>query len=163
MAYNEKAAYDIEYHATEEKHRSSIIPDESGAVHGEVFTAGNTKYAKIQRLVTRFGVEARGIERVPEDERTDKTVWKVGTMWLAANMVVSSFAIGVLAIPLFQLGFSDSCLTIFFINFLGVMPVCFFSTFGPQFGMRQMILSRYFFGYYGVKLSKCWYAYDVHR
>lgn len=67
-------------------------------------------------------------------------------------MVVSSFAIGALAVPVFDLGFVDALLTIFFINFLGVLPVCFFSTFGPVFGMRQMILSRYFFGYYGVKL-----------
>ena len=70
-------------------------------------------------------------------------------------MVVSSFAIGVLAIPVFALGFTDSVLTIFFINMLGVTPVAFFSTMGPKFGMRQMILSRFYFGYYGVKLSKC--------
>ena len=69
-------------------------------------------------------------------------------------MVVSSFAIGALAVPVFSLGFVDALLTIFFINMLGVMPVCFFSTFGPRFGMRQMILSRFFFGYYGVKISE---------
>lgn len=68
-------------------------------------------------------------------------------------MGVTSFAIGALAVPVFQLGFVDALLTIFFINMLGVIPVCFFSTFGPKFGMRQMILSRFFFGYYGVKLS----------
>jgi NCS1 nucleoside transporter family len=67
-------------------------------------------------------------------------------------MVVSSFAIGVLAVPVFALGFVDSVLTILFINILGILPVCFFSTFGPRFGMRQMILSRFFFGYYGVKV-----------
>ena len=157
MASYEKQPYDIEQHgAYDEKHthRSSIVPDETGAVPGEVFTAGNTPYHKLQRLATRFGVEARGIERVPEDERTDKSTFKVGTMWCAANMVVSSFAIGVLAVPVFALGFVDSVLTIFFINLLGVMPVCFFSTMGPKFGMRQMILSRFYFGYYGVKLSK---------
>jgi purine-cytosine permease-like protein len=67
-------------------------------------------------------------------------------------MVVSSFAIGALAVPVFGLGFVDSLLTIFFINLLGTTPVAFFSTFGPKFGMRQMILSRFFFGYYGVKV-----------
>jgi purine-cytosine permease-like protein len=116
--------------------------------------AGDSTFAKIQRLVTRFGVEARGIERVLEDERTDTSTFKIGTMWCAAKMVVSSFAIGVLAIPLFQLGFADSILTVLFINLLGVTPVCFFSTFGPKTGMRQMILSRFYFGCYGVKLSK---------
>lgn len=72
--------------------------------------------------------------------------------WLAANMCVSSFAIGVLSIPIFGLGFVDAILTTFFINFLGTIPVAFFSTFGPRFGMRQMVLSRFFFGYYGVKV-----------
>ncbi|KAI1081926.1 permease for cytosine/purines, uracil, thiamine, allantoin-domain-containing protein [Whalleya microplaca] len=67
-------------------------------------------------------------------------------------MVVSSFAIGALALPVFELGFVDSALTIIFINFLGTMPVCFFSMFGPKFGLRQMVLSRFYFGYYGVKL-----------
>ena len=80
VAYDNKA-YDMEYNAAGgEKHRSSIIPDDSGAVHGESFVHGDGMYARLQRLVTRFGVEARGIERVPEDERTDKSTMKVGTM-----------------------------------------------------------------------------------
>lgn len=74
----EKAVYETTY--PDEKHRSSIVPDETGAVHGETFVTGNSFYARFQRLVTRFGVEARGIERVPEDERTDKNTFKVGTM-----------------------------------------------------------------------------------
>lgn len=68
-------------------------------------------------------------------------------------MVVSSFAIGALATPVFKLGFVDTILTILFFNMLGVTPVCFFSTFGPRFGLRQMVLSRFYFGYYGVKIS----------
>lgn len=74
---------------------------------------------------------------------------QVGTMWLSANMVVSSFAIGALAYPVFYLGFVDTCLIILFVNLLGVIPVCFFSTFGPRFGLRQMVLSRFFFGVSG--------------
>jgi hypothetical protein len=85
MASYEKHEYDVEYAGVSEKHRSSIIPDESGAVHGESFVAGDGLYFKLQRFAGRFGVEQRGIERVPEDERTDKSVVKVGTMvctWL---------------------------------------------------------------------------------
>ncbi|KAL9618912.1 MAG: hypothetical protein Q9160_006437 [Pyrenula sp. 1 TL-2023] len=151
----EKNEFDVERrfsasYSNPEKHRDLV--DESGAVPGDTFDVGTGLTGKLQRLAGRFGVEQRGIERVPEDERTDKSVFKVGTMWCAANMVISSFAIGVLAIPVFNLGFVDGLLTIFFINFLGVLPVCFFSTLGPVFGMRQMILSRFYFGYYGVKL-----------
>ncbi|KAK5945564.1 Purine-cytosine permease fcy21 [Knufia obscura] len=157
MADIEKTAYEKhDFHDISDsppyRHGTILPPDDSGAVHGESFTAGNSFYAKFQRLAARFRVELRGIERVPTDERTDKHVWKVGTMWCAANMVVSSLAIGVLAVPVFYLGFVDALLTIFFINCLGAMPVAFFSTFGPRFGLRQMVLSRFWFGYYGVKL-----------
>lgn len=83
MASYDKSGYDVEYNAhpsSDEKHRSVVAPDESGAVHGESFAAGDTLYAKLQRLAGRFGVEQRGIERVPDDERTDKTVIKLSTM-----------------------------------------------------------------------------------
>ncbi len=175
--------YDVENSAVEKNARgdsssTEFIGDE-GAVHAETFIIGDTFYAKAQRFATKFGVEARGIERVPSDERTDAGMSKIGTLvcisllfpqartadtllqWLSANMVVSAFAIGALAYPVFYLGFVDTILTIFFINILGIIPVCFFSTFGPRFGLRQMVLSRFFFGWYGVKVSK--FAPPLHR
>ncbi|KAI1282763.1 purine-cytosine permease [Xylaria sp. FL0933] len=118
-------------------------------------TEGDSLFAKLQAFAGKYGVEQRGIERVPNDERTDSSMSQIGTLWLSANMVVSSFAIGVLAIPVFNLGYVDSALTIIFVNVLGVLPVCFFSAFGTKFGLRQMVLSRFFFGYYGVKLVAC--------
>ncbi|KAI9826973.1 MAG: hypothetical protein M1819_007067 [Sarea resinae] len=147
--------YDIETGLEREKksyNEKEPYVDETGAVPGESFVYGNSLYARLQRLAAKFHVELRGIERVPEDERTDHSLMNVGTMWLAANMVVSSFTIGVLSVPLFELGFVDSILTIFFINILGILPVCFFSMFGPRFGLRQMVLSRFFFGWWGVKI-----------
>lgn len=69
-------------------------------------------------------------------------------------MNVSTFALGALAVTVFQLGFVDALLTIVFITMLGITPVAFFSTFGPRYGLRQMVLSRYFFGFYGVKVGK---------
>lgn len=146
MADIEKTAYEKHGYGFQDSSESS--PHR----HGESFTAGNSVYAKFQRLAGKLRLEQRGIERVPEDERTDKHIYKVGTIWCAANMVVSSLAIGVLAVPVFYLGFVDAFLTIFFINILGAIPVAFFSTFGPRFGMRQMVMSRFWFGYYGVKL-----------
>lgn len=134
-----------------ENDSGEYIPDE-GAVAAETFVLGDSWYAKTQRLAGKFGVEQRGIERVPSDERDTAHISQVGTMWLSANMVVSSFAIGALAYPIFFLGFVDTILIIFFINLLGIIPVAFFSTFGPRFGLRQMVLSRFFFGYYGVKV-----------
>lgn len=151
-----KNEYDVEGHSPVDTSADEKAPpfytDQTTGVPAESFEIGNTAYAKLQRLVGRFGVEQRGIERVPEDERTDTNLRKVGTMWLAANMVVSSFAIGALAVTVFELGFVDSLLTILFINMLAITPVSFFSTFGPPYGLRQMVLSRFWFGFYAVKL-----------
>lgn len=68
-------------------------------------------------------------------------------------MVVSSFAIGALGVTVFQLGLVDGVLTTIFINLLAITPVAFFSGFGARTGLRQMILSRYYFGFYGVKIG----------
>lgn len=36
----------------------------------------------LQRIQTKLNVETRGIERVPEDERTDNSYWNIGSMVL---------------------------------------------------------------------------------
>ncbi|KAK5165872.1 Purine-cytosine permease fcy21 [Saxophila tyrrhenica] len=136
------------------KHHGKLMA-EDGAVPGDTFEIGDSWYAKTQRLAGRLKIEQRGIERVPEDEREDngfKALLNTMTMWLSANMVVSSFAIGVLARSIWYMGVADAMLVVLFFNLLGVTPVCYFSTFGPRFGLRQMVLSRFWFGWYGVKL-----------
>lgn len=54
--------------------------DEAPAITGQSFVTGNSLYARTQRFAAKFGVEPRGIERVPEDERTDTNLVKVGTL-----------------------------------------------------------------------------------
>lgn len=57
--------------------------DDDGAVPGEAFEYGTSFYARAQRLAGRFHVEQRGIERVPEYERTDsgfRALLNVSTM-----------------------------------------------------------------------------------
>lgn len=84
-----KNEYDVEgYSPTDtepstEKHIASRLPvyaDDTGAVPGESFAIGNSLYARIQRFAGKYAIEQRGIERVPEDERTDTNLAKVGTM-----------------------------------------------------------------------------------
>jgi len=67
-------------------------------------------------------------------------------------MVVSSFALGLLAKSLFFMGVADAMIVCLFFNIIGLSVVSFFSTFGPAFGLRQMVLSRFWFGWWGVKL-----------
>ena len=96
------------------------------------------------------GIETRGIERVPPTRRHDVNIWENFTMWLSANLVISTVTVGALAIPVFQMGFWDSTLAIVLFNVLGVLPVAFFSTLGPKLGLRQMTISRFSFGWLGA-------------
>ncbi|OZJ05382.1 hypothetical protein BZG36_01974 [Bifiguratus adelaidae] len=98
-----------------------------------------------------LGVETRGIERVPEDARVDTKLWHNGEVWLAANCVIPSFGIGILGPGLFGLGLGDSLLTIILINLFATIFVALLSTFGPKLGLRQMVGSRYSWGWYGTK------------
>jgi len=77
------------------------------------------------------GIEQRGIERVSPSERTHMRIIDNFTMWLSANLVISTVALGALAVPVFGLGFWDSLSVILVFNVLGVLPVAFFSTLGP--------------------------------
>src|SRR5438552_11184410 len=97
-----------------------------------------------------YGVERHGIERVSPKTRTHVRVIDNFTMWLSANLVISTIGLGALAVPIFSLGFWDSVAIIIIFNALGVLPVAFFSTLGPKLGLRQMTISRFSFGWIGA-------------
>ena len=48
------------------------------------------------------------------------------TLWLSANLVISTVALGSLAINIFKLGVWDGLVAISIFNALGVFPVAFF-------------------------------------
>jgi len=95
------------------------------------------------------GVEQHGIERVSPKTRTHVRVFDNFTMWLSANLVISTIALGAIANLAFGLGFWDGLAVIIIFNALGVLPVAFFSTLGPKLGLRQMTISRFSFGWVG--------------
>lgn len=81
-------SYDIEKHpetgvgSVPSEHQSPS-PLEDGAVPGESFIYGDSLYAKAQRAAAKFNIEVRGIERVPEEERTEtglRALLNVATM-----------------------------------------------------------------------------------
>src|SRR5437764_10357448 len=92
------------------------------------------------------GIETHGIERVSPATRAHVRIFDNFTMWLSANLVISTVALGSLANVIFRLGFWDSFAIIIIFNALGVLPVAFFSTLGPKLGLRQMTISRFSFG-----------------
>lgn len=96
------------------------------------------------------GLERHGIERVSPKTRTHVRIFDNFTMWLSANLVISTVALGTLpSAPFLNLGFWDSFAAIIIFNLLGVLPVAFFSTLGPKLGLRQMTISRFAFGWVG--------------
>ncbi|KAI0252914.1 NCS cytosine-purine permease, partial [Lactifluus subvellereus] len=101
------------------------------------------------RLLT-WGVELRGIHPVTVEDRTETHFNKIFFIWLSANTNILSFSTGTLGPVVFELGLRDSCLVILFLNLLCAIPPAYFSTWGPKLGLRQLCLSRYTFGYYGV-------------
>ncbi len=95
-------------------------------------------------------IETDGIERISPATRPHKRILDNFTLWLSANLVISTVALGALAVPVFGLGFWDSVAAIVLFNVLGTLPVAFFSTMGPRLGLRQMTISRFSFGWVGA-------------
>ena len=119
--------------------------------------------------VDNKGIEVRGIERVSPAERDHIRIFDNFTLWVSANLVISTVALGSLAINVFKLGVWDGMVAILIFNALGVLPVAFFSTLGPKLGLRQMTISRFSFGWVGSILMAlfniaaciCWSAVNV--
>lgn len=77
----------------------------------------------------------------------------VGITWFSINMTFVSLTLGVLPVAAYGLGFVEAAILIIAFNFLGSLPVGLFSSLGPVFGLRQIPLSRFYFGYHGAKLA----------
>ncbi|KAF8991743.1 cytosine-purine permease [Cyathus striatus] len=102
------------------------------------------------RRLLRLGVETTGIDPIPLEKRTDTQYSKIFFIWFSSNFNILSFSAGTLGPVVFGLGVRDTCLTILCFNLLCCFPPAYLSTWGPRTGMRQMVISRYSFGYYGV-------------
>lgn len=99
-----------------------------------------------------MGVEIRGIERVPESERSNKHVWNLMIMWWSVNTVLTTAPIGMLAANYYTLQFKHAVAAIVVGNILGVASTAFIATLGPKFGLRTMVVSRYSVGYVGASI-----------
>ncbi|OAX40581.1 hypothetical protein K503DRAFT_687249 [Rhizopogon vinicolor AM-OR11-026] len=106
----------------------------------------------LAKSLLSWGVEERGTIPVPEEERTDTQFYKIFFVWFSMNFNILSFSAGTLGPIAFGLGLRDSCLVILFFNLLACALPAYLSvnTWGPRTGMRQMIQSRYSFGYFGI-------------
>ncbi|KAF4770746.1 hypothetical protein N7455_007185 [Penicillium solitum] len=113
-----------------------------------------------ERFNARLGrlnfFEARGIERIPLDERKPKVTsadyMEMALMWFSVNITANNMAVGMLGPSSYGLGFVDSALCATFGALLGAAGVAYMGTFGPASGNRTMVVARYFMGYYPSKI-----------
>jgi NCS1 nucleoside transporter family len=96
-----------------------------------------------------LGVEARGVERVPENMRTGVFIWNNIFMWWSVNTVLTTVSIGILAQQLFTLTLPHAIATIMCFGAIGTILTSFIATLGPITGLRTMVITRFSSGYLG--------------
>ncbi|KAF9448584.1 NCS cytosine-purine permease [Macrolepiota fuliginosa MF-IS2] len=106
----------------------------------------------VGKRMMEIGIETRGVQPVPVEQRQDTKFYKIFFIWFSANCNILSFSAGTLGPTIFGLGVRDSCLTIVLFNLIFCAMPSYATTWGPKTGMRQTVISRYSFGYYGVLL-----------
>lgn len=104
-----------------------------------------------QWLDSKLGIETRGIDRIPEEEKRPPSILNVFLMWWGATCHVGTVPIGALG-PAFGLPLGESIAAIVVGTWLGALCPAFCGTLGPKLGMRSVATSRYSFGFYGAKL-----------
>ncbi|KAF5011052.1 hypothetical protein FDECE_2791 [Fusarium decemcellulare] len=110
----------------------------------------------VNRRIERFaGLETRGIDRVPPEERqpaSSAADLQVALLWFSANLSLNNLATGLFGPMVFNLGFLDSALLAVFGTILGACSTAYMATWGPISGNRTMVVLRYFMGYWPSKL-----------
>ncbi|WVR07675.1 hypothetical protein IAU60_004717 [Kwoniella sp. DSM 27419] len=102
-------------------------------------------------VLVEHGVEERGIDPRPEEDRDELTVWSYfpqTTLWAGFNTNILSFSEGVIGPALFGLNWSASASCIILFTLASGIPVAYCASNGPKTGMRQMVQARYGMGYF---------------
>lgn len=97
------------------------------------------------RIESFAGIEARGIDRVPPEDRqpaSHAADLQVALLWFSANLSLNNLATGLFGPLVFHLGFVDSALLAVFGAILGASSTAYMATWGPQSGNRTMVGPR---------------------
>lgn len=94
------------------------------------------------RIENLAGLEARGIARVPPEERQQSSFLgyaQMAMLWFSANVTANNLAVGLLGPLVFDLGFVDSVMMATFGGLFGSAGTAYMSIWGPQSGNRTMV------------------------
>jgi nucleobase:cation symporter-1, NCS1 family len=95
-----------------------------------------------------LAVEPGGIEYIPDRERHG-TPLKLFWTWMSANLEFATIFVGFLPVAFFGMGFWDGAIALILGSALGSLSHAVLSSWGPRFGVPQMVQSRGAFGYLG--------------
>lgn len=119
---------------------------EGGVIHEGTYTdipAPNTFQRYVNKLESLAGVEARGIERVTEEERVTKTrladYLQMALIWFSSNITANNLTVGLLGPAAFYVGLRDAMIIAAFGSFVGSVGTGYISTFGPMSGNRTLV------------------------
>ena len=68
-------------------------------------TVKELKLNIIDRVAAKLNAETKGIDLITDEEKTDNSLWGAALMWLSANLVIATYALGALGITVFGLSF----------------------------------------------------------
>ncbi|KAJ5902169.1 hypothetical protein N7495_002697 [Penicillium taxi] len=102
--------------------------------------------------IASWGIELRGIAPVPIEERTDKRFINVFFVWFTMSTNLLPIVTGMVGTLSYGLSLRDASLVILFFSlFCSIFPA-YMGTFGAKTGLRQMLHSRFTFGYYLITI-----------
>ena len=93
-------------------------------------------------------VEPTGIEFVRSEQRHGKPRELFG-LWFSANAEIATWMVGVFAVALYGTTLPGAAFGLILGNLLGFALLGVLATFGPRYGVPQMVASRLAFGRYG--------------
>lgn len=120
--------------------------DQPPTVHNATFDspkpAGNKFLQWTDRVEVFLGLEARGIRRVKEDEKTTKTTlgfMQIAILWFSINTASQNITLASIGQEVYGLGFVDATLCSVFGAILGSIPVAYTAGWGPWSGNRTLV------------------------
>lgn len=133
-----------------DEEKSAAGPDDVPTLRPLEHGKGQVFHHRFQRLATLFAraqVESQGIVPLSREAQTNTAWWSVGFLWFSGNFNILSFSTGTLAAS-FGLSFYGAYGTFIGFGLLCALPPAYLTTFGPPLGMRQLVQSRYSWGFW---------------
>jgi hypothetical protein len=99
-------------------------------------------WKKFEQQLVIYHLEARGIQRVEDDERI-RISWfsyvQAFLLWVSINLAANNISLGMLGPAVFELSFLDSSLCAVLGAAVGSLAVAWMATWGPVSGNRTMV------------------------